>query len=104
MHPICGNYLWNNEYGATIFCKKLGFSSGTREALPHQSLPVDAYFVGKCGPADVDLTACTGGYNYRRLGGIDPTSNGRVSCDAGRLGGIKFFCGGGKGSQNSCNF
>ena len=99
MHPICGNYLWNTQHGATIFCKKLGFSSGTSTPV-HQKMPVDAYFVGICGATDVDLTACTGGSNVRRLGGFA----GGVSCEAGKNAGIKFTCSGGKGRQNSCNF
>ena len=95
MHPICGNYLWDNEHGATIFCKKLGFLSGTRE-LTFETMTVDAFYVGICRATDVDLTDCTGGWNVKRLGG--------VSCAAGQKIGIKFFCSGGKGSQNACYF
>ena len=63
-------------------------------------MPVVAFFVGKCGANDTDLTNCTGGCNVGKLGGS--TCAGKNSCEAGQNAGIKFFCSGGQGRKNSC--
>ena len=26
--PICGHYFWDNQHGAELFCRKMGFESG----------------------------------------------------------------------------
>ena len=59
--PICGHYFWDNNNGANIVCKSLGFSGGTvqqtRSAYKKSAMPV-----GSCS-AGQKLSSCTGGGN-----------------------------------------
>ena len=46
--PICGHYFWDNDIGAAIFCKKLGYPEGgvlVEEGKPYKE---DALYVGRC--------------------------------------------------------
>ena len=61
-YPICTYSFANNDIGATIFCKLLGFNKGE----PVRTWAIyeeDAMLVGKCMDGD-ELTKCTGGNNY----------------------------------------
>ena len=61
---ICGNSFWNNNNGASIFCKKLGHESGVLIKTPGQSTDdFSSISVGQCEASDTDLTKCTGGSN-----------------------------------------
>ncbi len=61
--PICGHYFWDNNYGATMACRSLGFDIGvlyhTFAVYEKAAMPV-----GNCVPDfDLDLAHCTGGGN-----------------------------------------
>ena len=75
-HPICGHYFWDNNYGATLFCKKLGYESG--KIAPGSYAPtVDAIRIGSCSSSDTHLLNCSGtsSCNYIEVGG-----HGNISC------------------------
>ena len=60
-YPICGHYFWDNNNGATIVCKMLGFDSGKHKKVG-DAFNVDAMPVGNCKPGE-ELTKCTAGGN-----------------------------------------
>ena len=108
--PICGHYFWDNDNGATLFCKKLGFENGTVLPKKHQdpkkhptprrerfSYSQDAFRVGKCSSGDPLITRCSDGCNDYVTGGrcID---NEEANCDQGQKVGIKITCRGNDGS------
>ena len=80
--PICGDGFWNNQYGATKFCQKLGYNSGTLTATKTK-LPSAGFFVGTCLQNDNWDTKCTGGYNLYR-----------ISCKQGHTAGLTIKCSG----------
>ena len=43
-YPICGHYFWDNDHGATAFCRKLGSTSGLLDVLWACSWPVQLHF------------------------------------------------------------
>ena len=57
--PICGHDFWNNDNGATAFCEKLGFTSGTSSG-PIGVYSQDAVEVGICHRGD-NLNECDSG-------------------------------------------
>ena len=71
--PICGHYFWDNDYGATLFCQKMGYYNGTVSGKGlFGNYSEDAFRVGKCSDRDLahrGLTRCTGGCNDNKLGG-----------------------------------
>ena len=104
--PICGHYFWDNENGANLFCKKLGFENGT--VYPKKYTPSrhqfrysqDAFKVGKCNSGDSSITRCRGGCNDYRLGGRC-SDNDEANCDQGQNVGIKITCGWKDGSYRT---
>ena len=60
--PICGWSFWDDNVGATTFCNKLGYKSGTVNKVQNR-YPVASVRIGKCGDGD-ELTACTAGGNF----------------------------------------
>ena len=104
--PICGHYFWDNNYGATLFCQKMGYQNGTvfgktnfqRHAGERYS--EDAFRVGKCF-AHNDLTRCRGGCNDYKLGG-KCYENDDAMCAKGQPVKTTIQCyGGSKISKNS---
>ena len=61
-YPICGHYFWDNDTGATLVCKALGFKVG-KYTSTRVAYHVDAMPVGDCKAGEKDLTKCTGGGN-----------------------------------------
>ena len=62
--PICAHWFWNNNIGATLFCKKLDpkkYRFG-KWKKSNQKLESDAVRVGACRRNDKWLK-CTGGCN-----------------------------------------
>ena len=59
MHPICGHYFWDNQHGATTFCKKLGYSGGKQEKA-NAKYSEKSIVIGTC-KAGQDLAECTKG-------------------------------------------
>ena len=60
-YPICGHYFWDNDGGATVVCKSLGFKTG-KYTSTRVKYDVDAMPVGDC-KAEEELTKCTNGGN-----------------------------------------
>ena len=88
--PICGHYFWDNDYGATMFCKQLNatFDSGIVIRRPDKPLESDAIRVGKCQNDTIDTQwlQCTGACNDLGKG------NGCAMCGAGELASIEIEC------------
>ena len=82
--PICGHYFWNNNDGATAFCKKLGYPSGTLEII-RQTYSEDSIRVGECRAGE-DLMACTGGCNEYETG------NGCAKCTQNQGVSVSIAC------------
>ena len=61
-YPICGHFFWDNDTGATLVCKSLGFKVGKYKST-RVKYDVDAMPVGDCKAGEKDLTKCTGGGN-----------------------------------------
>ena len=92
--PICGDFFGNNEYGATLFCNKLGYEMGeihNRKQFDSNTtldVPMDSYMIGTCNSDDPNLQKCTGGCNLREIGG---TCAGR-QCAASKSANIEIEC------------
>ena len=67
-YPICGNWFWDTDDGATTVCKALGFFSGKKKKTS-EKYQVDAMPVGTCKSGE-PLDKCTlggnawGNFNY----------------------------------------
>ena len=79
--PICGHWFWDNNYGASLFCHKLGFPSGT--ISDRITLPSDGVRMGKCELGDV-WPYCSSGSNDHSIGGS--------KCQSGDKAGITINC------------
>ena len=90
--PICGHYFWNNDNGATLFCKELGcvdgelrgITPGVGTKIPLES---DALSIGKCKKQDT-WPNCSGGCNTMSVGGQNCGGN----CDAGEKAKLIIQC------------
>ena len=84
---ICGNGFWNNNHGSTLFCQKLGYTSGNTKRSEGQSTSsMKALFVGECKVTDTNLASCSGGHNVRTITSLKDCSNGytyEIKCDGG---------------------
>ena len=61
-YPICGHYFWDNDFGASGFCRQLGFEAGSKKAT-RIKFGYDAMPVGRCEAAHEPMSRCTGGGN-----------------------------------------
>ncbi len=50
--PICRYGFWNNDWGATLFCQELGYSTGVRKDHTDEPLESDGINIGECNSAD----------------------------------------------------
>ena len=91
-YPICGHYFWDNNNGATIVCKMLGFDTGSYKKRMGK-YNVDAMPVGDCKPGE-KLTQCTGGGNA--WGNFDDRDGW---CKKGTKIGVEVIC---KGDSSVC--
>ena len=87
-YPICGHYFWNNDDGATIVCKELGFARGTRLST-RAVYEVDAMPVGKCNSGET-LDKCTAGGNA--WGNFNYGGWGDGYCKKGNRIGVQVIC------------
>ena len=92
LSPICGHYFWDNQYGATKFCQKLGYDSGQQQRSGN-SYATDAFQVGRCNEND-DWLSCNGGGNHY--------SAEEGWCAAGNNVGLIVTCQGTSGKTASC--
>ena len=100
-HPICGHGFWDKKYGINIFCKTLGFKSGSVLAKRLKAA-VDLMRVGGCLGTDTNLTTCSGDTcSDMELGGACNSHPG-VKCTAGTWSTMKVKCEGAKGTYTSC--
>ena len=89
--PICGHWFWDNNNGATLFCKKLDpqFRSGV-VSRKRVTLTKNAVRVGRCEKWRNDQwLKCTGPCNGNGIGGSCPWG-GR--CSRGNRAGIEIRC------------
>ena len=97
--PICGHYFWDNQEGASLFCKKIGYSKGSI-SRKHGKYPQDSFRIGKCNAGD-DWSSCKGGCNGYTIGGA--CANG-ASCDKEQHVKIEITCEGWDGkTTKSCD-
>jgi hypothetical protein len=82
--PICGHYFWNNQFGATSFCKKLGYTKADQHRT-NKNYDEDAIRIGQCNKGQ-SLEECTGGCNDKGLG------NGCASCSTGNEVALTITC------------
>ena len=91
-HRICGHHLRNNEVGATLICKKLGYDSGKVKNKGKGNSETDMFRIGQCNEGD-SLTKCTGGCNDYKVGG--QCSETLENCTKGELARMAISCSGG---------
>ena len=99
LSPICGNWFWNNQIGATLFCQKLGYTSGTQSGRSLAGVLDEraAINIGQCDNGDT-LEACTGGCNdYKRA------DDGCARCGVGNKAKITIECQGNSTKYSSSN-
>ena len=85
--PICGHWFWDNNDGATTFCKKLGKTSGTVKQVRGE-YDEDAFHIGRCNAGE-ELDKCTAGDNMRSMDKPSCKKGNKVSieieCDDGNI-------------------
>ena len=89
--PICGHWFWDDNNGATAFCRKLGYPSGTVARTFH-SYDENSLKVGGCLPGE-DLSDCSGGGNEYRT---------TYSCKPGNKEAVSITCSGQADRYSSC--
>ena len=65
--PICSAEFAKNDYGATLFCKKLDFTSGKPYVKYDVKNVLDSFMIGKCNCGDI-WPNCRGGCNWKTIG------------------------------------
>ena len=90
--PICGNYFWDNNHGATLFCQKLSpeFKSGTMIRRYDKPLESDGIRIGKCF-SDDHWPECTGGCNDFETG-KSCFQNSDAICTSGNEVSVEIQC------------
>mmetsp|Transcript_87906 Transcript_87906/g.160936 ORF Transcript_87906/g.160936 Transcript_87906/m.160936 type:complete len:1181 (-) Transcript_87906:111-3653(-) len=78
-YPICGHWFWNDDNGASAFCRKLGFTNGIRYTVRDQ-YSTDALMVGTCSPGTTNFTNCNKDFGFIS------------SCNAGSSIGVRVSC------------
>ena len=97
--PICGHYFWDNAHGATLFCKKMGYETGTVSDTGKR-YSQDSLRIGKCNIGDA-LESCKGGCNDYKVG-KSCKNNDSVKCGKGERVGISIKCQGDSRKTSSC--
>ena len=85
--PICGHWFWDNNFGATLFCKQLGFKSGIIKRNDQQ-VEADAIRIGRCTTWDNIWLHCSGGRNNLDVGGIFDSED----CSSGHVEKFEIDC------------
>ena len=98
--PICGSYFWDNQEGAILFCRKMGYYTGFFSGRGSgQKYDMDSFRIGKCKSGD-EWESCSGGCNDYQVGG-SCSNNGGVKCDKEQAVKITIECSGGNSSKTS---
>lgn len=71
--PICGHYFWDNNVGATAFCKKLGYKIAFLGKPPQ-------YFVDRYWSEDAEKIAPISKSNAKHIGKCDDESEFPTEC------------------------
>jgi len=106
--PICGHYFWDNNDGASTFCKKLGHKKGGiitegRGGEKTEVTKKDSFWVGLCGSGE-DLLHCSKSCNLRTIG-VGKVCGGN-KCGKGQVKNFHITCSGTtavQSSKGSCN-
>ena len=92
--PICGHYFWNNQIGAKLFCKKMGFQSGRFSGRGSgEFYGGNSFRIGQCEQGDT-WGSCSGGCNDYQRGG-SCSDNVNATCDDSQAVKITINCSGG---------
>ena len=92
--PICGVSFWDDNVGATAFCNKLGYQSGTVNKIQgHYS--VAHLRIGRCREGE-PLSECSAGGNYLR-------NDRERYCNPGQAASITIECDQQRDTYSSCN-
>jgi hypothetical protein len=86
-YPICGHYFWDNNYGASTFCRHLGFKQGERR-ISRATFPKDSIGLGRCHKTDRFPLCTAGGNSWSNLKIRD------CWCCKGRRIGVQVRCSG----------
>lgn len=65
---LCYHYFWDNDNGAKLFCRKLGYESGEKPILHRRNKVKNSFSIGSCNEGDA-WPYCKGGCNARKVGG-----------------------------------
>ena len=98
--PICGHYFWDNQNGAELFCRQMGFESGLLSRRGSgKKYEGDSFRIGKCEDGDT-WESCSGGCNdYQRGGSCN--NNAKAKCDKGQAVKFTIKCSGGDDLKTS---
>ena len=103
--PICGHWFWNNNVGASLFCKEAGYDSGAikrdmssnAQNLAQKTirfeLESDGLRIGQCNLGD-NWLQCSGTCNDLEIGGncADNNGNNVGSCRQGKNAAVSIDC------------
>ena len=97
--PICGHYFWNNQEGAKLFCRKMGYKSGSLSGHGSgQKYATDSFRIGECNSNDM-WENCRGGHNDYQIGGR--FNQGTAKCDRYQEVKITIWCGEGDSTKTT---
>ena len=98
--PICGHYFWDNHEGATLFCRKMGYDSGSFWGKGYGfKYYIDSFRIGKCKSGD-EWESCSGGCNDYQIGG-SCSNKYSAKCDWDQAVEITIKCSGGDSIKTS---
>ena len=92
--PICGHWFWDNNYGATEFCQRIGLGDGIVIKTKH-TYNEDAMFIGECGP-EPDYPGYERIFPRCEERSDHTDRHGEIHCEKGQKVGMKIQCQKGK--------
>ena len=95
------NYFWDNNVGASLFCQRLGFESGTIKKK-HLRLPSGGLRVGRCNAGDKLFQCSDPKCNQLEIGG-KCNGNSHALCTKGKSAAVSINCFGSGTSLNLSN-
>jgi hypothetical protein len=91
-YPLCGHHFWDDQAGASIICRELGFPHGGLLTVTRATFDRDAMPVGRCVAGDA-LDDCSGIPGVKMWGILEWT-DGYGSCKKGNPVGVLVTCSG----------